>query len=1009
MKKLLSNVYNYGYKIGIIFLLAFIPLYPKLPLLDIKQTWVYIRLEDFIIAIIYGLFVLSMWKKGKWKPTPLHIPIFLYLTVGLVSLLNSLVLIGPHLSNFVPKLALLHYFRRIEYMGLFFVAYETFQEKKFRTIAYWTLGITLLLVVIYGFGQKFMGWPAFLTMNEEFAKGIPLRLPPTARMTSLFAGHYDLAAYLVLLLPIIGCFLFNPVNIFVRLCSFIIIIGGYVMLLYTQSRVSFGAFLIAFSVMLFWKRKYILIPLFIFASIYGMRYVTGASDRYMKTLRFSDVIVDLSTGRPIGTLEKMEGGSAVVEKQESPAEESLPKGSEFIGIPTAPTEPQKIVRQIRTIERFKSTDLSTGSGEIATVSGSYLIQKAFVFDISITTRSQGQWPMAIEAWKRNILLGSGYSSLSIAADSDYMRMLGETGILGSIAFLGIFIMFFKVKQTYVDDHLSQSLVLAGIGGGLIGLMLNATLIDVFEASKVAYPFWIILGLGIAIVSDKKRSYPPYITVLWDTLTHPLAIAAYITLIVFWIFRQASTLYFLGDDFTWLKWAADTYIPEIPQYFTNAAGFFYRPIPKLWYYILYSFFWLIPMAYHIMSLFLLSLISFGTYILLLQQRIKKWIAFMIVILFAGLSIHHENVFWISGQSSLLSALFAVWAIVFVLRKQRTGIFEVLRYILVITCIILSMFSYEGAIILPIIILLFYTFYTKKINAFSIFLLVLLPFVWWVRIQAHAVPPSGDYGVNLKELPFNILGNGIGYLVSIFIGPKAVDWFWNIRAFIRTIPRYILVLGFGGIVTTLYVTYVKKFTFWKTIQPYVVNVWTIAFCLSLIPYIGLGNITERYVLFPSVLGIVAIGITIQSIVVNSKTWVTSGIIIVIFGCLFSWNIIEIQRLGTDWKKASDIVEQSLLIMKKQYFPLLSDTRFVIVNQPIRYGRAWVYPTGMNDALWHMFKFGSQKYDVVGVSTIVDAFNYPTIPTWAKYELVFENYVLKKAVKEVETVEIVDENSK
>ena len=42
----------FGYTL---FLLLFIPLFPKLPLLDIKNTWVYVRVEDFLV--IFGIFM----------------------------------------------------------------------------------------------------------------------------------------------------------------------------------------------------------------------------------------------------------------------------------------------------------------------------------------------------------------------------------------------------------------------------------------------------------------------------------------------------------------------------------------------------------------------------------------------------------------------------------------------------------------------------------------------------------------------------------------------------------------------------------------------------------------------------------------------------------------------------------------------------------------------------------------------------------------------------------------
>ena len=41
--------------VAVLFLLAFIPLYPKLPLINVIRTFVYIRLEDFIVALVIGV------------------------------------------------------------------------------------------------------------------------------------------------------------------------------------------------------------------------------------------------------------------------------------------------------------------------------------------------------------------------------------------------------------------------------------------------------------------------------------------------------------------------------------------------------------------------------------------------------------------------------------------------------------------------------------------------------------------------------------------------------------------------------------------------------------------------------------------------------------------------------------------------------------------------------------------------------------------------------------------
>ena len=65
-------------------------------------------------------------------------------------------------------------------------------------------------------------------------------------------------------------------------------------------------------------------------------------------------------------------------------------------------------------------------------------KKVFAYDISFTTRFQGEWPKAMDTFRKNILIGSGYGSVGLVVDNSYLRMLAEVGILGTLAFLGIF-------------------------------------------------------------------------------------------------------------------------------------------------------------------------------------------------------------------------------------------------------------------------------------------------------------------------------------------------------------------------------------------------------------------------------------------------------------------------------------------------------------------------------------------------------------------------------------------
>ena len=118
-------------------------------------------------------------------------------------------------------------------------------------------------------------------------------------------------------------------------------------------------------------------------------------------------------------------------------------------------------------------------------------------DRSFNIRLKAQWPRAVRAFLKNPVLGTGYSSVGLATDNDYLRSLAESGILGLLAFLLIIIRFFKTSLPHIINfHLTlESIFILSATLALFSLLLNALFIDVFEASKIALLTWLTLGLA----------------------------------------------------------------------------------------------------------------------------------------------------------------------------------------------------------------------------------------------------------------------------------------------------------------------------------------------------------------------------------------------------------------------------------------------------------------------------------------------------------------------------------
>src|SRR6185369_8335743 len=105
-------------------------------------------------------------------------------------------------------------------------------------------------------------FPVITTQNEEYSKGIALRYIPGGHLASTFAGHYDLATFLILVTPVFVSLLFasknnleklaNGVNFKkIRIVLLIIIAASLWLLAHTLSRISAISFVMATTIALF--------------------------------------------------------------------------------------------------------------------------------------------------------------------------------------------------------------------------------------------------------------------------------------------------------------------------------------------------------------------------------------------------------------------------------------------------------------------------------------------------------------------------------------------------------------------------------------------------------------------------------------------------------------------------------------------------------------------------------------------------------------------------------------
>lgn len=1002
MRKIVNFVSENILFIFTLFLLFFIPLYPKLPLLDVQNTWVYIRVEDLVIASVLTLWVfLILLKKVKLK-TPLTFPIFLFWVIGAISTLHGVLILFPTLPNVFSNVAFLSFIRRVEYLSLFFIAYAAMRDKKFIYQVIAVLSITLLLIVAYGLGQRFFGFPAYLTGNEEFAKGIALKISPLGRITSTFAGHYDLAAYLVLIIPILVSLSFGFRNLIIKASLLLTASLGFILLFMTVSRVSFFALLLSLLVFLILQKKRLVVVSLFAVTFLFLIFSPSLLDRFGNTVSEVNVLVDAKTGEAISEVKELPreyfkdkvvlkdyasiedaiaSSSAIIPyplippyvqvliQPNAPSGETLPQGTGYVNLPLSPI--------------LKRTDFyfSEKSTEVRAFTGKFLVKRAKAYDLSFTTRFQGEWPKTIDAFKRNIFLGSGYGSVGLAVDNNYLRILGESGLFGFISFISLFLIAgIYIKKTYpkVDSPIVRSFVL-GFATGTFGLLLNGTLIDVFEASKVAFAYWLLMGVTLGILHlYNKEEHINLFAEFKKAISSPFAIIIYLLIITVGLFSPLYSNYFVGDDFTWLRWVADSQ-QNVFAYFTDADGFFYRPGARLYFFLMYKMFWLNQTFYHLVSIFLhfsVALLLFA----ILRNLLKNYaLSITAAILFLILSGHHEAVFWISSTGFLFTSVFILLALLlFILwREKKKPIFLAGS----LASIVFSLMFHELGVVAPLIIIAYdIVFAEKQVSSkllqktYLILLSPLLPYLV-LRFLAQSHWFSGDYSYNIFKLPYNIIGNSIGYFLLDLFGPQSLR-FYDV---LRNVLRENVVIATLVFVAMLFIVAAAYKIIFKRIEKNekkIVIFGFLFFIISLLPFLGLGNISSRYSYLSSAGFVILFVFFVKkafSYLLSISDKYTTFVIVILISIIFaSVQLFQLQNLHTDWNVAGEKTQRFLISFERIYKDYWVDRRmhFYFVDVPIRNGEAWVFPVGLNDALWFVLPNKEHLLDQVG--SVEEAFS-------------------------------------
>lgn len=526
------------------FLIAFIPLYPKIPLLEaIPGYIVRVRLEDMFVLLAAGIWLVQVIrKKVEWKNIIFWM-ILVYAVVGLLSVLSAVFITQtvPLEPIHLGKTAL-HYFRYLEYFVLFLITFSAVKSKKDVKILLTVFTMTFLAVTVYGYGQKYFYWPVYSTMNREFSKGKRLYLTEHARVQSTFGGHYDLAGFVMMACCLFLALAYKQKNKWKKIGYHAIHIISLWLLIMSASRVSLAAYFLgaAVVVILVAKEQEKLLEkikwgtgrflgLFLITSIMMFSFGHDVTERFLHILKdypqvnntyqaIKDFQDDASEGVliAVGVRDPDTGESKYQPPEDGLSIDEVMSKTDERPVDEKPSErPDDVYVDVPVTETVATTS-AEGITTYKTVQKDRTwSENAMKYGLSVAIRLDELWPNAINGFLRNPLLGSGYGTLNKEAphhfteaestDNNFLRTLGETGLLGFVSFYGIIaVSIYFAYKFHQIDRTYTSAISVGFIGASIGLLLNATYIDVYAASKIAFTYWALTGIVLALYYQGKN-------------------------------------------------------------------------------------------------------------------------------------------------------------------------------------------------------------------------------------------------------------------------------------------------------------------------------------------------------------------------------------------------------------------------------------------------------------------------------------------------------------------------
>lgn len=444
-------------------LIVVILMLPKFQLIPIAGTYVNIRFEDFLVAGVYGIWLIGVFS-GRYKP---------FQVIKSKSLLTFIIygffitLLGILIFETIdaPHLGILHWARHLEYMLMYVVAATTLNPKALKQYIYVIL-IVGILTWVYGFLQWQDILPSVHTLSKSGELGTYSEI---GYVISTFAAHYDFGAFLMI------CVIFS--------------IWGY----FTHKgwdRVWF----VVLALLFWWMSRL----------VYGRAAYLGllGTAIFMLGVKISPLVLAPIYELVMTFLRYFSGQFSIYSYKFTLAVLPEPKEPSSIVSKPTPTPKPATSGVDEVVTQFVPQQLSWLDEQIMKIAPA--IQNIFNrLDINLDPSANIRlriWREKIEHVGYNIYWGGGYYAGGLGADGNYVRMLVEVGVLGMAWFLLILRDFITLAWKLYRSHASEYEKMFGLSivALIIGMLINAVFIDIFSASKIAFLFWFLMGLFAAV-------------------------------------------------------------------------------------------------------------------------------------------------------------------------------------------------------------------------------------------------------------------------------------------------------------------------------------------------------------------------------------------------------------------------------------------------------------------------------------------------------------------------------